>query len=295
MNKHSPRQLRHSALLLALLAPLAPALHAQSSPAASDEALKLEKFVVTGSYIPIAGSTTAIPVTTIDATTIENTGISTSLLEVLRKTTPQFVGNGNLGSTNADISSGGTGGGSAIALRNTQTLVLLNGRRAAYSPILASGGGQFFDVNLIPIAAVERIEVLQDGASAIYGTDAVAGVVNIILKTNYNGFEASGRYAFSDNDGKYAERKFSLTGDVSNGKSSITISAEWAKTDPLFQYDRKFSAESYGTPTFGGVVNDDVTGQFYVLNRKATTTSRTTPRAASSSSGSAATGKRFTL
>ncbi|MBA4135953.1 MAG: hypothetical protein C0518_01400 [Opitutus sp.] len=249
---------------------LAARLSAQQAPAttaSNDEgALKLEKFVVTGSYIPIAGSATAIPVTTIDATQINNSGVNTSLLEVLRKTTPQFIGNGNLGSSNADINSGTTGGGSAVAFRNTQTLVLLNGRRAAYSPILASGGAQFFDVNLIPISAVERIEILQDGASAIYGTDAVAGVVNIILKSNFEGFEFNGRYAFSPNDGNYAERKFSLTGGVGNGKSSITVSAEWTRTDPLFQYDRPFSAQSYGTPTFGGVVNNDATGQFYVLN-----------------------------
>ncbi|HLP25908.1 MAG TPA: TonB-dependent receptor [Acidobacteriota bacterium] len=271
MNIPHPRWLRWRALAslasVSFLAPFASAQSApQAAPPAREEALKLEKFVVTGSYIPIAGAATAIPVTVIDAQTIENTGVSSSLLEVLRKTTPQFIGNANLGSTNADISAGGTGGGSAIAFRNTQTLVLLNGRRAAYSPILASGGGQFFDVNLIPISAVERIEVLQDGASAIYGTDAVSGVVNIILKSNFQGFEANARFAMSDNDGHYSERKFSLTGGAGNDRSSITISGEWTKTDPLFQYEREFSAESYGTPTFGGVVNDDATGQFYVLN-----------------------------
>jgi iron complex outermembrane receptor protein len=257
---------RRLAVLGSLLSSVA--LCAQTAPAAAgaDDSVKLEKFVVTGSYIPIAGSATAIPVTTIDSTAINNTGVNTSLLDVLRKTTPQFIGNGNLGSTNADIQSGTTGGGSQISFRNTQTLVLLNGRRAAYSPILASGGFQFFDVNLIPISAVERVEILQDGASAIYGTDAVAGVVNIILKSNFQGFEANARYAFTDNDGHYAERKFSLTGGVGNGKSSITISAEWTKTDPLFQYERPYSSESYGTPTFGGVVNSDTTGQYYVLN-----------------------------
>lgn len=230
------------------------------------EPVKMEKFVVTGSYIPVAGTATAIPVMTLDSDDIERTGINTSLLEVLKKTMPQFTGSLNLGSTNADISSGSTGGGSNASFRNTQTLVLVNGRRAAYSPILASGGYQFVDLNLIPLAAVQRVEVLQDGASAIYGTDAVSGVVNIILKTNYQGFEGGGRYAFSDNDGNYAERKFWLVGGVSNEKTAITLSAEWTKTDPLFQYDRNFSAFSYGTPTFAGVINDDETGDFYVLN-----------------------------
>jgi iron complex outermembrane recepter protein len=250
---------------------LASGLYAQAAqPIQSNqdegEPVKMEKFVVTGSYIPVAGTATAIPVMTLDSQDIERTGINTSLLEVLKKTMPQFTGSLNLGSTNADIASGNTGGGSNASFRNTQTLVLVNGRRAAYSPILASGGYQFVDLNLIPLSAVERVEVLQDGASAIYGTDAVSGVVNIIMKTDYQGFEAGGRYAFSDNDGNYAERKFWLVGGASNDKTSITLSAEWTKTDPLFQYDREFSAFSYGTPTFAGVINDDETGEFYVLN-----------------------------
>jgi iron complex outermembrane receptor protein len=238
---------------------------AAQSPAPDGQVERLETFVVTGSYIPVAGSATAIPVTTIDSEAIQNTGINTNLLEVLRKTAPQFTGNGNLGNSNADINSGTTGGGSAVAFRNTQTLVLINGRRAAYSPILASGGNQFVDLNLIPLAAIERVELLQDGASAIYGTDAVAGVVNVILKSNYQGAEAGFRYAFSDNDGNYAERKAWFGGGASTEKTSLTVAAEWTKTDPLFQYEREYSAESFGTPTFAGVVNDD-NGNYYVLN-----------------------------
>lgn len=266
---HVMRKHWRALALLSLPVLLAAPLRAQTAPAATSgegEPLKLEKFVVTGSYIPIAAGSPAIPVSTISAADIENTAVSSSLLEVLRKSMPQFTGGLNLGSTNADIGSGATGGGSGVALRNTQTLVLINGRRAAYSPILAAGGFQFVDLNLIPIAAVERIEVLHDGASALYGSDAVAGVVNIILKKNYNGFEAHGRYAFSDRQGNYSERKFSLVGGVSNGKSSITVGGEWTKTDPLFQYERPYAAESFGTPTFAGVINNDATGQFYVLN-----------------------------
>ncbi|WP_415909072.1 TonB-dependent receptor domain-containing protein [Oleiharenicola sp. Vm1] len=269
MNQTHPqkRKLRR-ALALALLPSLAVGSYAQQpSPSASAEGdtVKMEKFVVTGSYIPVAAGEPANPVTTISAASIADSGVSSSLLEVLRKTMPQFTGGLNLGSSNADISSGSTGGGSSVALRNTQTLVLINGRRAAYAPILASGGLQFVDLNLIPIAAVERVEVLHDGASALYGTDAVAGVVNIILKKDFNGFEANARYAFSDEKGHYSERKFSLVGGASTGKTTVTIGGEWAKTDPLFQYERRYSAESYGTPTFAGVITDDSTGQFYVL------------------------------
>lgn len=231
--------------------------------ASSEEALKLEKFVVTGSYIPIAGVATAIPVTVLNAQAIQDTGITTNVLEILRKAAPQFSGNGNLGNSNANISSGATGGGSALAFRNTQTLVLINGRRAAYAPILSSGGFQYVDVNLIPVSAIERIEVLQDGASALYGTDAVSGVVNIILKHDYKGFEVNAYYAFTDNQGKYAQRQFSVVGGTGTDKTGITMSAEWTNSDPLWQFERSFSNPSYGTPTFAGVVN--IGSSYYIL------------------------------
>ncbi len=240
------------------------AAQAAFAQTATDETVKLEKYVVTGSYIPIAGTATAIPVTVLDSKAIENTGVTSNVMEILRKASPQFTGNGNLGNTNANISSGATGGGSQVAFRNTQTLVLLNGRRVSYAPVLASGGFQFVDVNLFPVGAIDRIEILQDGASAIYGTDAVAGVVNIILKSDYKGFEMSGHYGFSDNKGKWAERKFSIVGGTGTDKTGITISAEWYLQDPMKQYERSFSSPIYGTATFAGIVN--IGGQFYVLN-----------------------------
>jgi len=177
-------------------------------------------------------------------------------MEILKKTVPQFNGNSNIGSNNANVGSGSTNGGSQLALRNTATLVLINGRRVAYAPVDARGGNQFVDLNMIPVAAVERIEVLADGASAIYGTDAVAGVVNIIMKTDYEGFETGGRYGWSNNKGNYAERSAYIVGGTGNGKTSMTVSAEWVKLDPIFNYERSYSDPTYGTPTFAGSVND---------------------------------------
>ena len=234
-----------------------------------DETVKLEKFVVTGSYLPLAANSVAIPVITVDTKTIENSGDNTNVLEILRKTVPQFSGNGNLGSANSNVGSGSTNGGSQLALRNTSTLVLINGRRVAYSPVSSSGGYQFVDVNMIPVAAIERIEILADGASAIYGTDAVAGVVNIIMKSNYQGFEIGGRYGWATSQGHQAERSGYLVGGVSNGKTSITISSEWTKIDPIFAYERPYSAVTYGTPTFAGSVN--IGGSFYYLDPAQTT------------------------
>jgi len=242
-----------------------PAAFAQSATASdkSDTPVNLEKMVVTGSYLPAAADAVAIPVISVDTKAIDNSG-STSVLEILRKTVPQFNGNSNLGSGNANVGSGSTNGGSQLALRNTATLVLINGRRVAYAPVGASGGFQFVDVNMIPVSAVERIEVLADGASAIYGTDAVAGVVNIILKTDFQGFEVGGRYGVTDNDGHAAEKSAHIVGGVSNGTTSITLSAEWHKEDPIFAYQRPYSAVTFGTPTFAGSVN--IGSAYYYLD-----------------------------
>lgn len=247
----------------------AQAAAATDSNNADEKVLKLDKFEVTGSYIPFAGTQTALPVTTLDAKAIEATGITTNVLEVLRKAAPQFSGNGNLGNSNANISSGATGGGSQVAFRNTQTLVLVNGRRMAYAPILASGGFQYVDVNLIPLAAIQRIDILQDGASATYGTDAVAGVVNIILKTDFKGMQLNSYYGVSSNTGHTERRAFSVVGGGSSDKTSITFSAEYTQSDPLFQKDREFSNPSYGTASFGGIINTRPPvspTQYYVLN-----------------------------
>ncbi|QYM79452.1 TonB-dependent receptor [Horticoccus luteus] len=229
-----------------------------------DEPQVLEKFEVTGSYLPPAANSVAIPVISVTSQVIANSGNTTNVLEILRKTVPQFSGNGNLGSTNSNVGSGRTNGGSMVSLRNTATLVLINGRRVAYSPVSSSGGYQFVDVNMIPVAAIERIEVLADGASAIYGSDAVAGVVNIILKTDFEGFEIGGRYGWATSKGHQAERSAYLVGGVSNGKTSITITSEWTKIDPIMAYERPYSAVTYGTPSFAGSVN--IGGNFYLLD-----------------------------
>ncbi|MDB6167235.1 MAG: TonB-dependent receptor, partial [Verrucomicrobia bacterium] len=247
------------------LAQPAPSVTTPATTATADDSVKLEKFVVTGSLIPFAADAPAIPVTTITSVDIERSGTQTSLLEVLRKTVPQFVGNGNLGATNANVSSGSTSGGSQLSLFNAQTLVLVNGRRVAYAPVGASGGYQFVDVNLIPVSAVERIDVVTDGASAIYGTDAISGVVNIILKSDFQGAEVGGRYAFSDNKGNYAERSGHASIGASTGKTSVTISASWFKSDPLFNYERPYSNPTYGTGTFPGSISLN-SNTYYFLN-----------------------------
>ncbi len=232
------------------------AQEAAAAPETKDELVKLEKYVVTGSYIPFAADAPAIPIKVVTADEIQSSGESGDLLEVIRKTLPQFVGNSNLGSSNSNIAGGNTNGGSEIKLRNVQTLVLINGRRAAFAPVTATGGFTFVDVNSIPVSAVAKIEVLSDGASALYGSDAVSGVVNIILKNNFEGSEIGGGYRFATEKGHWAERSARFITGATSGKTSITISGEWVKSDPLFENDRAFSADQTGkTGSFPGVVN----------------------------------------
>ena len=221
-----------------------------------DETVKLEKFVVTGSYIPFAADATAIPVKVVTSEDIQTSGEQGDLLEVIRKTLPQFVGNSNMGSSNSNVAGGNTNGGSEIKLRNVQTLVLINGRRAAFAPVSATGGFTFVDVNAIPVSAVEKIEVLSDGASALYGSDAVSGVVNIILKSDFQGSEIGGGYRIATEKGHWEERSARFITGARSGNTSITVSGEWVKSDPLFENERAFSADQTGkTGSFPGAVN----------------------------------------
>ncbi|MEO6001869.1 MAG: TonB-dependent receptor plug domain-containing protein [Opitutus sp.] len=257
---------QHATLALTLALPLVPFASAQSTDA-DDEPVKLTSLTVTGSNLPTAGETPVAPVTIIGPVEIARSGVMNDLLQVIRKTAPQFSGNANLGTENGNISSGATNGGSALALRNLATLVLVNGRRMAAAPVGATGGGVFVDVNAIPVSAIARIEILTDGASAIYGTDAVSGVVNIILKSDYRGGEIGGRYGWTTNNGRYQEKSAWGVVGAQLGKNgpNVTLSYEWTKTDPLYNYQRPFATPSYGTTNFPGLIqlgSYDASGAF---------------------------------
>jgi len=269
MNIRSRKFTAVLALILGAGAVSSPVAHAAAAPTVqTEERVTLEKFVVTGSLIPIAAGSPAIPVTVISSPEIEKSGVTTDLLDVLRKAQPQFYGSNNLGSDVANINSQDTNGGSGLALRNRATLVLINGRRAPISPVAAADGKVFVDVSAIPLAAIERVEILSDGASATYGSDAVSGVVNIILKSNYSGAEVGGSFSMSTNKEHWSNRKFYAVAGASSGNTSVTISTEWKRSDPLIQKDRAFSTGLFRTPSFAGVIDFTAGGnqQYYILN-----------------------------
>ncbi|HEY9101494.1 TonB-dependent receptor plug domain-containing protein, partial [Chitinimonas sp.] len=163
---------------------------------AADEAV--EKISITGSNIKRINAEGPLPVAVIKKEEIQQKGI-TSTNELLRSLSYMSSYNADLTSNSPNTSGTATAGFRGLA--GDQTVVLLNGRR------LANYGfdGQFTDLNTIPIGAIERVEVLKDGASAIYGADAIGGVINFITRRDYAGGEISGGYGITDR-GDGAER-----------------------------------------------------------------------------------------
>ena len=259
MNTHSVRNIRAALCVCASvgLVSFAAGQAAPANPAVKvEDRVKLESFIVTGSNIPTAADAVAVPVTILGRVDIEQSGLDTNLLEVLQKRMPIFAGNGNLGATNSNVGANSTYGGSNLSLRNLSTLVLLDGRRVPDNGANARGGRAFVDVNQIPLAAVQTVEVLTDGASAIYGSDAVGGVVNVKLRSDFNGLEFGGRYAFSNRKGDYNERSGYVVAGRKAGPIGLTVSFTESSIKPIYQADRPFSTPITGrTATISGAVS----------------------------------------
>jgi len=205
---------------------------AMAQDADEEEAEAAERIQVTGSRLSRADLEGATPVTVIDRADIDATGFQ-SVADVLRNNSFNVAGSlredsGNTMQGQATISLRGLG--------SNRTLILLNGRRMPGSPV---GDGQVQNLNVIPFAAVERIEILSDGASAVYGSDAIGGVVNIIMKSDYNGLQVSASQNISDREGG-DEKSFSVVGGIAGQSGSITFGLEHDRKDIIFSRDRYF-------------------------------------------------------
>lgn len=234
---------------------MAQEITAPNSASSQDAAI-----VVTGSRIKQDPTKSALPLEIITSVDIERNGIANP--EALNMfLTANGTGADNL-AANADVVTGaqrGTNGLSAANLRgqgSAATLVLLNGRRVAAHGL--SGGA--VDVNQIPFAALERVEVLKDGASAIYGTDAIGGVINYITKKNFKGYSASGSADITEQGGGNLYRLSGVmgTGDLDEDNINImaAVSYSWNKILRGSQRDfvngnqpqRGLSVDTRGTP-----------------------------------------------
>jgi iron complex outermembrane receptor protein len=219
---------------LALLAlPLLP-LPAQAQEAAPKPVQRVE---VTGSNIRRSEAETASSVITLNRTDVERSG-KTTVAQLL-----QSLAVDNQGSVPTSFGNGFAAGASGISLRGlgaASTLVLVNGRRLAPYGLADDGQKQFTDLNIIPTDAVERIEVLKDGASAIYGSDALAGVVNVILRRDYVGTTVRGSYGLTgDWDGHQTNAAITRgVGSLDTDRYNILFSLEYKKFNPIWYRDR---------------------------------------------------------
>jgi len=211
---------------------------ASSSAFAQEQATNLDRITVTGSNIPRTNTETPSPVQVVTRQEIDRTG-KTTVAEYLQTLTADGAG-----SIPKTFGNGFAGGGAGISLRGLgagSTLVLLNGRRMATYGLADDGQKVFTDLSTIPLDAVERVEVLKDGASAIYGSDAIAGVVNIILRSDFQGAILRGSYGVSG-DGDGDAKKATLTagtGDLASDGWNAFFSLDVGKSDAIKISDRK--------------------------------------------------------
>jgi len=213
--------------------------HAQQAPDQS-----LERIEITGSAIKRVEQEGPAPVEIITKKDIQRTG-ATSVNELI-KFIPSIdiVDQGEL--TSNSPSGSGTANIRLRGLSENNTLVLLNGRRLPVNGLYdASGAGAAVDVNMIPIAAIERIEILKDGGSAIYGADAVAGVFNIITRKDYQGIEAGAGYGTSSrHDGTEKNATVSAGfGDLNADRWNVLVSGNLFKRDPIYRDSRTDSSQ----------------------------------------------------
>lgn len=250
MNKLSNRATLLTASMLAGLAGFASAAPASAQTAlesaADDPTVDVQEVVVTGTRIRRTQTTTPAPVTVIGAEVLEERGfvqVGQALNQMTSVTPSRPVG-----------ASSGAASGSGMQFPNLfnlgagRTLTLVNGRR--FVTTAAGMGDRVVDTNLVPVGLLERIDVVQAGGAAIYGSDAIAGVVNYILKDDFEGLNIDLQYGESTR-GDYPQSSARITAgrNFLDDRANLAASVEWSKSDPLYAYDRDASNRARLTAT----------------------------------------------
>ncbi|HEX8739817.1 MAG TPA: TonB-dependent receptor [Casimicrobiaceae bacterium] len=235
------------------------AVNAQQAPAPAQGTPEI-KIEVTGSAIRRVEGETALPVQIITRDEIEKTGATTAMQLMQTVSANNSLGSLNLTSGVGISSANGEQSISLRGLSPQHTLVLINGHRIEGFPGEGPGvAGQ--NLSAIPISAIERVEVLKDGASAIYGSDAVAGVVNFITRSDYTGGEVTGYYAVPSGpgDGKQWTGNGTLGfGNLDKDKYNVFATLSYLHQNSLLQKDRNYSNSSF----------NDSTGQFLLSSNQ---------------------------
>jgi iron complex outermembrane recepter protein len=245
------RNVKHKVKFLAYSVLMA-TMDSQLSVAQEKSENAVEEVVIVGSRIARSSDFDGpTPVQTIDRNEIEHSGYH-NLHQLLEKI--PSVGNGTFSSrgNNQDSSANGA---SAISLRGMgadATLVLVNGRRVAISSFAENITTGFVDINSIPMSAIERVEVLKDGASAVYGSDAIAGVVNFVLRNDFEGFDVTAGYGNTtdtDSDEQTVSAIWGMNGDHN---ANFTVIFDYFSNSSLMNKDRGSMGTANQLP-FGGM------------------------------------------
>ncbi|WP_339864832.1 TonB-dependent receptor plug domain-containing protein [Paremcibacter congregatus] len=234
-----------------------------ADPETQSTEIELEEIIVTGSHIRGAGVSVGSKVNIIDRAEIDVAGFST-VQQVLQSLPQNFQGGANEDTRLGSEAAANMAFGSTVNLRGlgaTSTLVLINGRR------LPVGGrdGNFVDVSNIPATAISRVEVLPDGASAIYGSDAVGGVVNIILREDFDGAETRMRYG-GVTDGGLDEVQLAQTFGRSWNSGNLLLTFEYYNRDSLASAERSYTANSDLRPLGGDNQGSEVSNPGNILS-----------------------------
>ncbi|MGH8282715.1 MAG: TonB-dependent receptor plug domain-containing protein [Gammaproteobacteria bacterium] len=233
----------------------APLVFAQNAPGAATSnaapTAQLGRIMVTGSAIPRTSIETPAPVTVITAAQIKQSGLTT-IADVVRSLSAD-----NSGTIPLAFTAGFANGSSGVALRGltvNSTLILIDGHRTTAYPLADDGERSFTDLNTIPLNAVERIEVLKDGASSIYGADAIAGVINIILYPTYNGSEATAQIGTTQKGGGTSTDLTFITGtgnlDTNNFNAYLSVEAHTQQ--PIYNNKRDYPLNACDLSPSGG-------------------------------------------
>ena len=233
--------------------------YAAASDASADTGAELQEVIVTGSHLRRTDTETPSPVEVITAEEIHQSGY-TSAQQVLNDLTAN--GQGTLSQSFSGAFASGAAGVALRGLNVGATLVLIDGHRSAPYPIGDDGYRSFVDVANLPFDAIERVEVLKDGASAVYGSDAIAGVVNIIFKKSFQGFQLTADGGISSH-GDGSQSHFAGIwgmGDLDADGRNFYISAEYRRQNAISFLDRGGEFEQRDYTSTGGI-NDSYGAQ----------------------------------
>ena len=229
-------------------------LPAPAVPAASPATAEVERVIVTGSNIPTAEETGPNPVDTYRPQDLEKLGIHNA--QDLQTFIPQEAG----GAANQNVNNGTPAGDVQINLRgilSKETLILVDGKRVNQNPLGGAGSSSGSDINLIPFPMIDHIDILKDGASAVYGADAVAGVVNFFLIHKFRGLEIGGTYGNTNlgASNEMGEWEAWLKAGTGDDKTDIVVVADFfERTGGIFSRDRDISSNG-NFVQFGGFDN----------------------------------------